>query len=247
MTSPLWAVLLCLAPGTDGVRLELSTAVARLDFPQDAPLWSEIGAGIGWRMRDRWATLSANGVRRWDLDDRQAEVRLGFSPVESLAWEGQASLGQQERFLPTWSAGTALSKTFAGGWVGTLGGKVSDYRGWQVVLARGLVERYIRSFRLGAGMAGSGASGADPGMDWRILAGWDWSDVGGIALDLSHARELERLDEGIVERISNSATLSARQGIGSRLTVRPALSWTRLEGIHDRWEARLGVECGLGS
>ncbi|MBK9578520.1 MAG: YaiO family outer membrane beta-barrel protein [Fibrobacterota bacterium] len=238
--------LAALTGSPEGPSVSASAAFARLDAPQGAPNWSEFSGGLAWKAA-RWNTgVSATMVRRWDLDDLQGEFQAGHKLSESVSWEATASLGGQERFLPSWATSAALVKTLPQGWVGTVGLRLADYREWKVFVPKILCERYIRAWRLGAGTALPWPQGMEPTLDVRVLGGWDWSDRGGIGIDASYAREAERDGNVLLDRRSTSTTLSVRQELGARVIVRPAISWTRLETVHDRLEVRLAIQCGIG-
>lgn len=238
--------LVVFAQARDGATISASAALAHPDAPDKTPDWREVSVALGWRSPVWHAGLSATAVRRWDLDDLQGEFQVGRILSEGWSWESTASIGQKERFLPSWSAGSDVIGTFGQGWVGTFGMRITDFRGWRTSTPRLLLERYIGSWRLGAGTALAWPQGIDPVLDGRILAGWDWNDHGGIGLDASYAREAEREAGRIIDRRSLAVSMGVRQSLGARLVIRPTLSWTRLENVHDRLEVRLGMECGLG-
>lgn len=239
-------VLALLARSNQGASIFVSGALSHPDAPANTPDWREGSVGWNWNS-PRWhAGMSATSVRRWDLDDLQGEMRFGRFLSEMVSWESTASIGRQELFLPSWSIGSELSGRLGRGWVGTIGMRIADFRGWTTATPRVLLEHYLGPWRLGAGSALAWPEGLGPVLDARALAGFDWSDRGGIGLDASYAREAERDGGRLVDRRSLSVSMGARQGIGSRLVLRPALAWTRLEDVHDRLEVRLGMECGFG-
>lgn len=227
-------------------RFGISGALEELSRPADAGIWRDLQADASWRASHWGLAVSARTVRRWDLDD--AEIRLAAHRdwLRCLNLQLETSLGLRDRFLPTWMLRPGIESNCPGGWVAGMGWKIADYDGFGVHQPELKLERYRGAWRTGMLVGFPWSDGLFPALSARVLAGWDWSDGGGLSLDLGSSREMESTEAGIADRRALSISGGVRQGIGAFVTARASATWTRLEKIHDRLEGRLGIEFRVG-
>jgi len=236
-----------LSGSPEGVaRFGISGALEELSRPADADPWRDLQVDASWSGSLWGVAAAARTVRRWGIDD--AEFRLGTHRVwlACLKTRLDASMGVRDRFLPSWMVRPAIESNCPGGWVAGIGWKVSDYDGFDVHQPELELERYWGAWRMGMVVGFPWSDGLFPALSARVLAGWDWSDAGGVSLDLGSSREMESTTTGIADRRALSVAGGVRQMLGSIVTARGAATWTRLEGIHDRLEGRLGLDVRFG-
>lgn len=235
------------AASPEGVaRFGISGALERLSRPPGAAVWSDLQGDASWNAASWGLEVSARTVRRWELDD--TEFRLGARRewLRCLRTRLETSAGLRDRFLPSWMLHPGIESSCPGGWVAGLGWKVADYDGFAVHQPELKLERYRGAWRTGMLVGFPWSDGLFPALSARVLAGWDWSDDGGLSLDLGSSREMESSATGILERRVLSVAGGVRQGLGGFVTARASATWTRLERIHDRLEGRLGIEFRVG-
>lgn len=227
-------------------RFGISGALEELSRPADAGIWHDLQADASWSSSPWGLAASARTVRRWGVDD--AEFRLGAQRewLGCLRAQLETSAGLRDRFLPSWMLRPGIESNCPGGWVAGMGWKMADYDGFGVHQPELKLERYRGAWRTGMLVGFPWSDGLFPALSARVLAGWDWSDAGGLSLDLGSSREMESTPTGIADRRALSVAGGVRQGLGSIVTARASATWTRLERIHDRLEGRLGIEFRVG-
>ncbi len=227
-------------------RFGISGAIEELSRPADADLWRDLQADASWSGSPWGVAASARTVRRWGMDD--AEFRLGAHRLwlRCLKTQLETSVGVRDRFLPSWMLHPGIESNCPGGWVAGMGWKIADYDGFDVHQPELKLERYWNSWRTGMVVGFPWSDGLFPALSARVLAGWDWSDAGGVSVDLGSSREMESTTTGIADRRALSVAGGVRQGVGALVTVRASATWTRLERIHDRLEGRLGLDFRVG-
>jgi len=235
-------LLLSTLAGSDPLRAEISLAGSGEDLSRpDGIVWEDGEAGMLLRQGAWRGGGALRGVDRYDIGDGEIRLLVGRESPR-WGWEGGATRGIEERFLPTWSAWTSAHALFMKRWNVGLAQKTSFFPNLVDIQPEASINLYAGRFLFGLSAKQPVADGEplDPG--GQFLSEFSWSDDGAVRIVLSRNSEAEKSGtNGILTTRVTSLSLSLRQRILRSTTLRCGATWTRQGSIHDRMGAGLGI------
>lgn len=173
--------------------------------------------------------LAVSRDARFASSDSTVLVGSDFSIADHWLAGFDYSRAFSPRFLPDAVIGTYVGRSYANGWVTTLGYRHRSFTSVNVGTATLTTERYVGAFRFAYSLNASRLAGADTSLGHSFTSNWYYNDRSSVGLSISNGTEAEAVGPGqVLESRVRSIALSGRRTLNDRF----GLQWWL--GVHDQ-------------